>query len=179
MSTKATSGPPVWLEYAKLAVAALIPIAVVYLGLQIDRGKAINQELVRKKIDLYTAVAPKLNEIYVFSQGIGRWRDLDPTKLISNKRDIDLLIYVNRFLLSDQTFGDYRQFENAFFALYQEPGKDAAVKVDIDFLRMQIGGGFKDAWLPSLSSTPGARVAQNSAYETIMKALAEEVKGQR
>jgi hypothetical protein len=39
-----------WVEYAKLAVSALIPVAVVYVGLRLESAKTVNQELINARL---------------------------------------------------------------------------------------------------------------------------------
>ena len=64
----------VWtsLEVAKFVVslatpviAGIIALMVARFGIQLERQKAINQELVKKRIQIFDEIGPKLNDIYV------------------------------------------------------------------------------------------------------------------
>jgi hypothetical protein len=171
-------GLPVWVEYAKLAVSAFIPVAVVFLGLRLDASRTINQELVKKRLAIYDSVAPRINDIFVFYQGIGHWAELNPSKVIENKRVIDKIVYVNQFLFSKATFRAYKDFERQHFELYSEANRPAALRIDLGYLRPQLGEGFKPEWNESVEKRHlGDRVEQNRAYQSLMKALADEIKG--
>ena len=61
---------PAWLEYVRLGIAALTPIMtlavgiiVVRLGTKLDVTKQLHGELLRKRLQLFEEVAPKLNDI--------------------------------------------------------------------------------------------------------------------
>jgi hypothetical protein len=93
---------------------------------------------------------------------------------------MDRDIFVNRFLISDKTFQEYKNFESAFFALYQGPGKDANLKIDTSYLRAEIGDGFKEDWMSHFAQVPPeGRTTQIAAYNALMKGLAAEIRGER
>jgi hypothetical protein len=96
---------PEWLKYAQLIVAALTPIMtgvvgiiLVRMGTKLDVTKQLHQELLRKRLQLFEDIAPKINDVFCFFQAVGHWADLGPEEIIKRKRAIDRVIQVNRYL---------------------------------------------------------------------------------
>src|SRR5437764_14342370 len=109
---------PEWLKYAQLAVAALTPIMtgvvgiiLVRIGAKLDVTKQLHQELLRKRLQLFEEVAPKINDVFCFFQAIGHWAELSPDDIIKRKRAIDRLIQVNRYLFRSDFWQAYQRFE--------------------------------------------------------------------
>jgi hypothetical protein len=101
------------LEIVKLIVSAATPLIagiiawmVARLGIQLERRKAINQELVKKRIQLYDQIGPLLNDIYVAFMFVGHVKDIKLSDVIQRKRQADRIIYVNRPLISKNLFID-------------------------------------------------------------------------
>jgi hypothetical protein len=119
-----------WMEIAKLSVAALTPIMtgilsilVVRMGTKLDVSKQVHQELLRKRLELFEDVAPKLNDIHCFFQAIGHWAELSPDEVIKRKRAIDRSVEVNRYLFRSDFWDAYRTFETAHFDLFRRSAK--------------------------------------------------------
>ena len=72
---------PGWtsLEVAKLAVGVLTPLAVVGLGFflarltrRVEAVQWANQTVMTRRVELFTQVAPKLNQLLCFAIFVGR-----------------------------------------------------------------------------------------------------------
>src|ERR1700716_4275284 len=123
---------PAWLEYARLVIAALTPIMtlvvgiiVVRLGTRLDATKQLHSELLRKRLQLFEEVAPKLNDIFCFFQAVGHWADLSPDEVIKRKRAIDRSIQVNRYLFRSDFWSAYQRFEQSHFDMFAAIGQPA------------------------------------------------------
>lgn len=73
------------LEIAKLAIEFLTPLAVIGIGLfinrrlkQIEHIQWSNQKIIEKRIELYDRLSPLLNRLLCFYTWIGYWRDISP-----------------------------------------------------------------------------------------------------
>jgi hypothetical protein len=177
---------PEWLEYLKVGISALTPIAtgfigwiVLSLGRRIEHGKQLNQALLNKRLSLFDEIAPQLNDIYCFYLGVGNWSDFNPTEIIKRKRAIDRVLHVNRYLFDETLTEQYRNFQDAYFELFVEVGQPAKLRLDVRFLRRQIGTALKDEWMSSISSDTGIVDEQREAYAALMDALAKEIRGER
>ncbi len=172
-----------WLEYVRLLLAAITPLMtgaiagiLLYFGLRIDRRKQVSGELVKKRIDFYEKTTPHTNDLYCFCRGVGHWATLDPQKLILSKRELDRQFHLNRFLLTERTFGLYDQFITQYFSMFVAAGRPARLRVDLEFLKAQMGPKFQKTWLPFLGE--GDVDAQCQAYEVLMESLGREIKGE-
>jgi hypothetical protein len=173
-----------WLEVAKLGVAALTPIVtglvgifVLRLGTRIDVAKQLHQELLKKRLDLFEEIAPKLNDIFCFYQAVGHWAELSPEEVIRRKRAIDRTIQVNRYLFRSEFWDAYQQFEKAHFDLFAAVGQPARLRLDGKHVRERIGDAFKNEWMPLISSNAGDREEQERNYQSLMTILGNEVGG--
>ena len=173
-----------WLEYAKLGVAALTPIMtgligllVVRLGSKVEATKQLNQELMRKRLQLFEELAPKLNDIHCFYQAVGHWADLNPEEVIRRKRSIDRAIQVNRYLFRSDFFDEYQRFEEAHFEMFSAPGQPARLRLDLDHVGKRAGTAFQKDWISSASAKPGSHQDQSQAYQALMEILGREARG--
>jgi len=172
-----------WMEIAKIGVAALTPImtavlsiVVVRMGNKLDVTKQLHQELLRKRLELFDEVAPKLNDIYCFFQAIGHWAELSPGEVIKCKRGIDRAIAVNRYLFHSAFWDAYQRFETAHFELYSSAGQPARLRLDLPYIRERTGAAFKEDWMAYASSKTGDHAQQSADYHTLMRILGDEMK---
>jgi hypothetical protein len=106
-----TPAPPtLWnsLEVAKLVASVLTPAAVAFFGMwlnrylkRIEHFQWANQKAVEKRLEVYSELAPLLNDIYCYFDYIGDWKWKNPKEAIALKRSMDRLFYVNAALFSD------------------------------------------------------------------------------
>jgi hypothetical protein len=173
-----------WLEYAKLGVAALTPLMtgligliVLRLGTKLEAAKQINQELVRKRLELFEDIAPMLNDIHCFYQAVGHWAELNPEEIIRRKRSIDRAIQVNRYLFRSEFWDEYRRFEEAHFEMFSAPGQPARLRLDLEHVGKRAGAAFQKDWTASASAKPGSHEEQVRHYQALMEILGREVRG--
>ena len=132
--------PSEWniLEVAQLVLAALMPLALLGLGLLVARNtrrldslQRANQALVARRLELFGQVAPKLNRLLCFMAFVGRWKEITPADVLTLKRDVDEVMYVNRLLFSDALFAAYQAFMARLFAMYATVDGDALIRARI------------------------------------------------
>jgi hypothetical protein len=126
------------LEVAQLAVAALIPLTLLGLGLivarntrRLDSYQHANQTVVARRHEIFQEVAPKLNQLLCFMAFVGRWKEITPADVLRLKRDVDEVMYTNRLLFSDPLFATYQAFIARFFAMYATVDGDALIRARI------------------------------------------------
>jgi hypothetical protein len=173
-----------WLEIAKLGVSALTPlitgligILVLRMGTRFEASRHLHQQLLKKRLDLFEEVAPRLNDIFCFYQAIGHWAELNPDEVIRRKRAIDRAIQVNRYLFRSDFWDAYQQFEKSHFEMFTAAGQPARLRLDVKHVRERIGDFFKNEWTPFVSSQPGDHEQQRQHYQTLMHILGNEVRG--
>lgn len=89
-------------EITKLAVAALTPVAVALLGLWLNRHlkrlehlQWANQKIIEKRLEVYSKLAPVLNDLYCYLDYIGDWKHKYPIAILGLKRSADREFYVS------------------------------------------------------------------------------------
>lgn len=126
-------------QIVTLIVEGLTPITVVVLGVlfarasrRIEQVQWANQTVVTHRLDVYDKLAPGLNQLLCFATFVGRWKEIDPTKAIAIKRDLDQTMYVNKVLFSEELFAAYHRFMTVLFAMFATTGADAKVRAPIE-----------------------------------------------
>jgi hypothetical protein len=127
------------LQIATLAVAALTPITVAGLGVlvartsrRIEQVQWANQTVVTRRLDIFSQLAPGLNQLLCFATFVGGWKDIQPKQAIAIKRSLDESMYANRVLFSGQLFTAYHQFMTTLFAMYATTDADAHLRAPIE-----------------------------------------------
>ncbi|MCZ7864748.1 hypothetical protein O9X98_25490 [Agrobacterium salinitolerans] len=123
------------LEIVKLAVQALTPAVVGYLGWKvskrlkdIEQAQWGNRKLTEKRIQIYEKVSPLLNRLFCYFAYVGDWQSHTPKAIIATKRELDHEMHINKYLLEPEVFEAYQRFIDALFELYTGAGKDAKMK---------------------------------------------------
>ncbi len=126
-------------EIVTLVVDALTPITVVVLGVlftrasrRIEQVQWANQTVVTRRLDVFDKLAPGLNQLLCFGTFVGGWKETDPRKAITIKRDLDQIMYANKVLFSDELFAAYHRFMTVLFAMFATTGADAKVRAPIE-----------------------------------------------
>ena len=127
------------LEIASVALDALVPIFLAFLGILIYRLTStiqhkywLNQKLVEKQLEVYGLMAPLINDVYCYFDWVGNWKELTPLEIIDAKRKLDKTFLVNEFLFS-RNFGDYYfDFMNVHFKTFEPAGRDARLRTSIE-----------------------------------------------
>jgi hypothetical protein len=183
--------PHVWmtLEVVKIVVAALTPVAVAVLGWllsrQMKRVEALqwsNQKLIEKRLEVYSALAPLLNDLYCYFDYIGDWKMKDPPAVLSLKRSIDRLVYVNAPLFSAQFRQAYADFIDFHFVPGPREADASTAKIRSDASRRKkLFRERGEAWDPSWDDyfvAPAEAPDPHRfmpAYWTMMDAFAREL----
>lgn len=123
---------------AYVAVEALTPLAVVGLGFflarlsrRVEAVQWANQTVVTRRVELFTQVAPKLNQLLCFATFVGRWKEITPENATALKRDLDEIMFANRMLFSDELFVAYQSFMASLFDMYASTDADALLRAQI------------------------------------------------
>jgi hypothetical protein len=181
------------LEIAKLAVAALTPVAVALLGWGISRQlkrlehlQWANQKLVEKRLFVYSDLAPVLNDLYCYFDFIGDWKMKDPTEALAAKRTADRLFYVNAALFSFAFRNAYGHFIDVCFIPGPLEEYDSSAKLRTDAkVRREMFAKRGDPWRPEWNDcfAPPEQVVKRDqivgAYHALMDAFVDELGVQR
>jgi hypothetical protein len=172
----AGSGPTI-LDIVSLAVQALTPLAVVGLGFclarlsrRVEAVQWANQTVVSRRVELFTQVAPKLNQLLCFATFVGRWKEISPQQATTLKRDLDEIMFANRMLFSDELFDAYQLFMKSLFDMYASTDADAPLRVQIN---TELGDRrnlvwWEDPMTSHFSATNSATIGEVQAtYETL------------
>jgi hypothetical protein len=165
------------MQIATLAVDALTPITVAGLGVvfartsrRIEQVQWANQTVVTRRLEIFTQLAPALNQLLCFATFVGGWKDIQPQQAIALKRQLDETMYANRVLFSETLFAAYHQFMTTLFAMYATVGADAALRAPI---KTQLGDRRTLPWWDETSmaalftTTPATTDDIQAAYDQL------------
>ncbi|AOI72385.1 hypothetical protein WI73_13125 [Burkholderia ubonensis] len=123
------------LEIVKLVLGVLTPLSVACLGWLVARRlkrlelvQWTNQKLIEKRLALYDAVAPLLNQLLCFYTWIGHWKDISPDDVIRAKRELDRTFHIYRYLFGDDVYDAYHTYIHALFETHTGAGQDARIR---------------------------------------------------
>ena len=139
-----TAEPPWW--WGAAAAPLLTGAALAYLAVRVDGRKVLNQELIRKRIDLYDQVAPRLNDLLCAFLVVGHWKELPPPVVLQTKRDLDRVMHVYGPLFSQVVVGQYRVFIHKCFRTFTGSGCDALLRADRVHLQKEWGEAWQPDW---------------------------------
>jgi hypothetical protein len=172
------------LEIAKLLISALTPIVVILVGFFINRNlkqlEAIqwaNQKVVEKRLAVFDALAPSLNDLLCYFTYIGNWKELSPPKIVEIKRTLDKKAYTNAPLFSRQFLDRYSAFIGTCFRTYWGWGHDAKLRTGTKRRRDAAQADWKPEWdeySTVAADIPDAEEVREK-YNALMKALAQEL----
>ncbi|WP_299919460.1 hypothetical protein [uncultured Roseobacter sp.] len=145
-SGKGKASPWNSLEIAKILVSAMVPVSVVLFGtwtssaLQ-DRQDAfqLNERLVEKRLEIFERVATPLNDIFVYIEDRGHYKDLTPEDIIKRRRELYKTMDPYKAFWSADTYEAYLHYmdsvafaPNAVNARRNEAAnRDAVIRTDI------------------------------------------------
>ncbi len=176
----------VWnsLEVAKLAVAALVPIAVVCIGLPVARGvRRIEQaqwedrKLIELRLTLYAEMARPLNDLLCFFRLINDFQAITPPEALKRKRELDKAFFVNKYLMSEEFEVRYKAFIDACFITGTGIAKPAQLRAS-RVRQRQERTSWDDAWddlLIPASATPTEVSELEKRYEALMNEFQQEI----
>lgn len=123
------------LEICKLIVSAATPIAVALLGWwlstylkRIEQLQWANQKAIEKRLEIFSELAPILNDLYCYFSYIGDLKHKSPEEIISLKRKADRMFYVNAPLFSSNLKNKYEEFIKTCF-VPKKPGESDSITV--------------------------------------------------
>ena len=132
---KLVQDPKECVDYVKLIIDALNPIAITVIGYlvikatkRIEHSQWRNQKLIEKRIETWTNAGPCINDIFCYCMRIGAWKEMTPLQIIQMKRASDKSIHLARPYFSHDFLRKYQDFTKHCFAMYQGHGVDAKLK---------------------------------------------------
>ena len=140
-------------ELAKLIIAAITPLVVVFMGFLINKRikdleqyQWSNQKVIEKRIDFYFQVAPLLNDIRCFYTYVGVWKNIAPTDILERKRDLDRVFNITSPLLPPQVLVSYQKFIDECFETFTGWGEDAKLRTSFSRRKEVLGSNWDSSW---------------------------------
>ena len=150
-----TAEPPIWnsLEIAKLFLSLATPLTVAIVGYglskvlkRIEDLQWANRRVIDKRIELYDAIVPKLNDLLCFYLYVGAWKEISPPDIVKLKRDLDKLAYVAAPLFPSDFLARYSKLIGLCFSMYNEWGTDAKLRTLVHRRKQALGSGWQADW---------------------------------
>ncbi len=145
------------LDLAQLAVSALTPLLVLFLTWAVSQrakradqaesreaaraaaADRANRRAVDRLVELHKEMAPLINDLYCFFTRVGHFREIDPPTLVTKKRQLDKLYFVNEYLFDVELRRDYQAFMQECFKQFAGAGQDAKIRTSRTQLRRERG----------------------------------------
>lgn len=174
------------LEWTKLLVSLSTPIAVVAIGYflnvrlrAIEERRWLNQKVLEKRLSLFEAMAPKLNDLYCYFTYVGHWKEIQPPRIIALKRELDKEMHVFEALFPPQLHEDYDAFMETCFKTYGGSGQDARLCTGYGVRKQIAGDAWKTEWERAFvygdendDVIPDAKAPKRKTYRTLMNSFA-------
>ena len=149
-------------------------VTILILAPIAERTKTTDTAVIQKRLALYDDMGRNINAIRSFCQAVGRWKEYDPTKLIAFKRELDDIVFNNRFIISERTFHAYREFIKAHFQEWRGARLDAGVRLDRPVIAARMGKDLSE-WRGQLSEDKVTVSEQERAYNALVQQLRSEL----
>lgn len=117
-----------------------------YFAISFDLRKARNQELVKKRLQIYDTLAPMLNDLLCHITCRGNWKEITPQLAISHKRMLDRNMYLYGPFFSQKTFFQYNTYIHCCFSTFRGPGKPAQLRASKLYLKSNWGKSWNIEW---------------------------------
>lgn len=176
------AGPWNWLEIAKLIASLLIPATLAIFGIYIhrvtkkfDHLQWRNQKLIEKRMVIYDALAPLLNDVLCYFTYVGSWKEFEPQHIVALKRSLDKQIHLAAPLFSEAFFSSCMNFLNLCFDTYNGWNRDARLKTKWQRRKEARGNGWKDQWAECFSNSESDPEEIRRAYRAIMEAFTVDI----
>jgi GH24 family phage-related lysozyme (muramidase) len=171
--------PPPWWLGAVVAplLTSLLGLGVGYFGLRLDIRRTTNQELIKKRLEVYEKTVPLLDDLLCFFLSVGSWKTLEPPKVVDGKRDLDRLFNIYGPLFSKDLFQRYQSFAARCFSTSHRVGSDARLRADIDVLKENWGPDWNPSWDERFagSDATSSRWEIVTAYRELMSVFSMEI----
>jgi hypothetical protein len=167
------------LELAKLAISAITPLILFFLGTSINRSLKNAERATGLRSEIYKTVGGDLNDIYSYLAFVGGWKDLTPSDVISRKRSVDKAMYTYKPFFSKQLFATYERFMHEAFSTFGGAGQNARIRSDIETTdgsrRTHCHHPWQAAWEECFTKERNSD-AQRQAYDQFLAQLARDLK---
>ncbi len=166
-----------WSLVATQCLATASALLVASVAIRFERRKSINEALIGKRLALYDAVVPLLNDLLCFFCCIGAWRSFTPPAMIAHKRTLDRTLHVWGALFPPDLFDRWHVFSRLCFSVHNGPGRDARLRADPARLAPYWGARWDPAWNDCLAPDADASdpEAIRAAYGALVAAFADAV----
>ncbi len=171
-----------WLEFAKLGVGILTPIAIVVAGIYVHRitkrfehFQWRGQKLIEKRLAIYDEIAPLINDVLCYYTYVGAWRDFDPPQIVALKRTIDRKIHLSAPLFGLEFFNSCMRFQDLCFDTYSGWGEDAKLRTEFRRRQESRPKDWKSEWADYFSDEVTDPKEIRTAYKAVMEAFAQDI----
>ncbi|HEY3620416.1 MAG TPA: lysozyme [Candidatus Sulfotelmatobacter sp.] len=158
-------------------LTSLLGLAVGYFGLRLDVRRTTNQELIKKRLEVYEKTVPLLDDLVCFFLSVGNWRTLEPPNVVGRKRELDRFFNIYAPLFSQDLFQRYQSFAICCFSTYHRVGSDARLRADINVVKENWGSDWNPSWDERFvgSDATSSRWEVVTAYRELMSVFSKEI----
>jgi hypothetical protein len=169
-------------EFLKLAAtvftaftAGAIALLIARYNFRTDQSKTVNQELIKKRLEIYGNVVPKINDVFCYTRFVGGWRTFNPQEIIDRKREVDRVFHVYRPIFTQEVFEAYELFRRACFREYNAYGENATIRVDLEEARKNWREKWQESWSEWFAGEDPFAPDIAESYHGLLVVLAREI----
>jgi hypothetical protein len=156
-------------------------VAGSWMAISSDRKKAVNQELVKKRLDLYSTYVPLANDLFCFLRKVGNFRSMTPASILDAKRKLDQFRYLYGPLFTGSGVVDaYDTYIKLCFNEFKGNGQPACIRADPVSLARQYGSSWQTSWDSGFDTDHIPADGEiDQAYSAFVDAFAQQVGARR
>lgn len=170
------------LEVVKLVSSWLTPVAVVVVGLWVNRiakrleaNQWANQKIIEKRLAIYDELAPSFNDLLCYFTYIGNWKEQSPPDVVALKRRLDRRVHVVAPLFSPHFINAYYNFINLCFETFTSFGADAKLRTSPEPRRQVFTSDWQESWDHIFSTEISEPGKVRDAYRSFMAVFSREL----
>jgi hypothetical protein len=112
-------------DWLTAAGALATPIVVGCLAYRFSGRLSRNEALSTARLEYYQSLAPDLNLLMCYFTFIGRWKEINPPRIVALKRSLDERFFIAAPLFSEDVAERYQNLMVQCFSTFGGWGKDA------------------------------------------------------
>lgn len=138
-------------DWVELIANVSTPVAIFVLGFfamhyahRLEQRRIFVQVESEWRLEVFRKLIENLNDLYCYYTYQGNWRMMTPYDATNSKRNVDRLVWMNKFLWSKDFLESYRDFSASAFEEFRGKGLEFRFRSNID--RHRENSNWKDEW---------------------------------
>jgi len=171
-----------WVDVGQTVATLLVTVAIFWFTHKYSEAAAQASTqaqqfaaLTAQRVALWNKISGDLNDMYSYLLYVGYWKQLTPTKLIEEKREVEKIAYGNKQFFSNDFFKVFQSFIKTAFEENNGWGTDAKLKTSVVHrTRDENDKDWADHFTGEDTSSEPNRTVVHNSYYAMLKVAAKE-----